>query len=75
MSKHITPGDVFLHSSGYKYVITKVDIQRLGACSRIWEDGWCDKFWYNDAFTEYNTYLGKSKASIDDLFKTENEDA
>lgn len=24
-------------------------------------------------FTEFHTYLGKSKAKIDDLFKTENE--
>ena len=76
MKEHITPevGDVWLHSSGCKYVITMIDIQHLNACSRIWEDGWCDKFWYNDAFTEYNTYLGKSKANIDDLFKTENEE-
>ena len=33
---------------------------------------WNVDFWYFDE--EYYTYLGKSKASIDDLFKTENEE-
>lgn len=35
-------------------------------------------FFYNEErftlFTKYHEYLGKSKANIDDLFKTENEE-
>jgi hypothetical protein len=34
---------------------------------------WKSGFSY-EMFTEYFTYLSKSKANIDDLFKTENEE-
>lgn len=77
MSKeHITPevGDVWqsTRKSRQKIYITNT----LGRVYCITEQGVASIRFYSDFSDKYGTYkyLGKSKANIDDLFKTENEE-
>ena len=83
MSKeHITPevGDVWIYAEDKeKYLLVKEDRKE------DMFDGWLDgilgvredfkKTWWfrKDKFPQVAAYLGKSKANINDLFKTENE--
>ena len=82
MSKeHITPevGDVWIYDEdNKKYLI--VEIGRKEDVFFGWVDGILGlsesfkKTWFRkDKFPQVANYLGKSKANIDDLFKTERE--
>lgn len=72
MKEHITPevGDVWVNKTGTKkyYVVSLGNnnvyclVKGLGVSTK-----------YYALFQNY-TYLGKSEANIDDLFKTENEE-
>lgn len=62
-------GDVFSYKHYKMYVIA---VQKDIHCVFLVTDGW--KYWVTQSFVgEYDTYIGKSKANINDLFKTENE--
>ena len=65
-------GDVWIDNDDKhkKYIIMSADYitQTITVLDKyFWKSG----FSY-EIFTKYFTYLGKSKANIDDLFKTEN---
>ena len=69
-------GDVWEDDSGYKVLILKTFISYSEAISenffyRIIYNKGCAKKDYKD-ISSYD-YIGKSKANINDLFKTENE--
>lgn len=69
-------GDVWEDEWGYKVLILKTFINYSEAISenfayRIIYNKGCAKKDYKD-ISRYD-YIGKSKANIDDLFKTENE--
>lgn len=81
MKEHITPevGDVWaFNSDNTKFVIINVLEWNQTDVETVYQILYLMKGWY---FCEhmkmenfrYCTYLGKSKANIDDLFKTENE--
>ena len=72
MSKEPEVGDVWIHiATKFKFRITSKE--ENGWVSVIWYNGYSDKLFIGGNFDFYNIYLGKSKANIDDLFKTENE--
>lgn len=75
MSEHITPevGDVFQSNEDkdVRLHITGKNKAGLEAIVSNRKEVWDIDSWYFDK--DYYTYLGKSKASVDDLFKTENE--
>ena len=66
-------GDIWIDNDDKykKYIIFSVDY-RTQTITVLDKHFWKSSFSY-EIFTEYFTYLGKSKANIDDLFKTENE--
>lgn len=76
MSKDIPEvGDVWEDDNGYKVLILKTFISYFEAIS----ENFLYRIIYKCAKKDYKdissyTYLGKSKANIDDLFKTENEE-
>ena len=77
MSKErITPevGDVFqsTEDKDVRLHITGKNKDGLEALVSNKREVWDIDTWYFDK--DYYTYLGKSKANIDDLFKTENEE-
>lgn len=70
-------GDIWEDDNGYKVLILKTFITYFEAISenfayRIIHNKGYAKKGYKD-ISSYD-YLGKSKANIDDLFKTENEE-
>ena len=75
MSKeHITPqvGDVWISQYGHKVHIDFTD----NIVTNFYYRGlykMCKKSVVTKEFVKAYTYLGKSKATIDDLFKTEDE--
>lgn len=76
MSKDITPevGDVWkYHNCFPNMLITNVSDKAVD-CLYCEEDEFKTLCFEKDIFTKNSKYLGKSKANIDDLFKTENEE-
>ena len=75
MSKDIIPeiGDVFQSNEDkdVRLYITGINDVGLEAIVSNKKEVWNIDSWYFDK--EYYTYLGKSKSTIDDLFKVENE--
>lgn len=74
MSKEPEVGDVWVDNDDKyrKYIIISTDYiaQTITVIDKhFWKSG----FSY-EVFIKYFTYLGKSKANIDDLFKTENKE-
>lgn len=78
MSKDIPEvGDVWKDDNGYKVLIFKTFMTYSEAVS----ENFAYRIIYNKGFAAYGykdisnyNYLGKSKANIDDLFKTEDEE-
>lgn len=66
-------GDVWEYKNGVKVYVIMVDEETVESFTILGGSVWSGTF-QKDKFTKYHTYLGKSKASIDDLFKTENEE-
>lgn len=75
MSKDITPevGDIWKYKDGIKVHIIMVDEETVEAFAILGGSAWSGTF-SKDEFQKQHTYLGKSKANINDLFKTENEE-
>ena len=68
-------GDVWIDKDDkYKKYIIISSNYREQTITVLDKHFWKSSFSY-EIFTKFFTYLGKSKANIDDLFKTENEDA
>ena len=74
-------GDVWEFKYGFdKIYIEEVNLvgeskrQRIRVLLRVDKRYVVQREYYVDGFIEDHTYLGHSKASIDDLFKTENEE-
>ena len=66
-------GDVWkANESGIEFILTNKDVRTFNFYS-VAKDGKTRRILVNDCFFEENTYLGKSKVKIEDLFKTENE--
>ena len=55
----------------HKFRITNIDKERKDWVSRIWDNGFVDKFPECEHLDFYNKYLGKSKVSIKDLFEAD----
>ena len=76
MKEHITPeiGDVFQSNEDkdVRLHITGKNNVGFEAVVSDRKEIWDIDSWYFDE--KYYTYLGKSKANINDLFKTENEE-
>lgn len=67
-------GDVWkANKSEIEFMLTNKDVRVFNFWYSIAKDGRTKRILINDCFFEENTYLGKSKVNIDDLFKTENE--
>lgn len=67
-------GDVWqANLSGIIYIITAVDVRDKHRFYSMAQDGRTKIVLLDNDTIVDNTYLGKSKASINDLFKTENE--
>ena len=67
-------GDVWKHRSGEKYYIYNVFEDKLVRGFAILKSGRMDAFCYlMDDFVRCHTYLGKSKANINDLFEVNND--
>jgi hypothetical protein len=68
-------GDVWKHNQdGFIFCVTYIENELYKWAHSVWQDGSIHKIYYGGFFTNRYTYLGKSKANIDDLFKTENEE-
>lgn len=72
----VTPevGDVWIDNDAEykKYIILSADY-RTQTVTVLDKHFWKSGFSY-EVFIKYFTYLGKSKANINDLFQTENEE-
>ena len=64
-------GDIYLDT---RYNLKFVVIKSRNNLYDIFTENLTAYLKFGKGFTEYSTYLGKSKANIDDLFKTENEE-
>ena len=66
-------GDVWKYKDGAKVYLITVDEETVESFTILGGGAWSGTF-QKDEFLKSHTYLGKSKANIDDLFKTENEE-
>lgn len=66
-------GDIWKYKDGVKVCLIMVDEETVESFAIIGGSVWGGTF-QKDEFVKNHTYLGKSKANIDDLFKTENEE-
>jgi len=73
MSKEPEVGDVWKYKDGAKVYIIMVDEETVESFTILGGSAWSGTF-QKDEFQKQHNYLGKSKANIDDLFKTENEE-
>lgn len=74
-------GDVWEFKYGFdRLYVTKTNLigedklERIRALKKLDDGHFVQREYYTNGFIEDHTYLGKSKANINDLFKTENED-
>lgn len=68
-------GDVWkANSSGIVFYLSSIDVRDKKMMFSMAQDGRTKRILVDNYFLMENTYLGKSKANIDDLFKTENEE-
>jgi len=69
-------GDVWLCEGGFKAYICNIENGYIHCFTffREGENNCYEAVLNKKLFLKYHTYLGKSKANIDDLFKTENEE-
>lgn len=77
MREHITPevGDVWQNvESGVIFILTAKDKHFDNMWHSMANDGRIRKIEVHKHFFETSRYLGRSKANISDLFKTENEE-
>ena len=74
MKDHITPevGDVWEYADGHRVYV--FDTENMICALAMVKGGLCYDGFKERKFLELHKYLGKSKANIDDLFKTENEE-
>lgn len=62
-------GDVWKHNEdGFVFRITYIENELYKWAEVVWENGHISKIYYGGLFTNRYTYLGKSKASIKELF-------
>ena len=66
-------GDVWKYKDGIKVHIIMVDEETVESFTILGGSSWSGTF-QKDEFLKNHNYLGKSKANINDLFKTENEE-
>lgn len=66
-------GDVWEYKDGIKVYITMVDEETVESFAILGGSVWGGSF-RRDEFRKDHNYLGHSKANINDLFKTENEE-
>lgn len=72
MSKEPEVRDIWKYKDGAKVYLIMVDEETVESFTILCGGAWSGTF-QKDEFIKNHTYLGKSKANIDDLFKTENE--
>jgi hypothetical protein len=75
MSKDIEVGDVWKHKkTKHWFMVTFYPEDPNDKWySIIWDNGYAEKLSKYYQIDWYNTYIGKSKGKISDLFKTESE--
>jgi len=75
MSKEPEVGDIWIYNraKNIRHLIVDVGVLLVHTASLGYKKHLIGNPYDADTFTRYFTYLGKSKANIDDLFKTENE--
>lgn len=75
MSKQREPqvGDVWEYQNGKKVHIIMVDEETVESFAISGGSAWSGTF-QKDEFQKQHKYLGHSKANINDLFQTENEE-
>lgn len=65
-------GDVWEYEDGYRVHV--FDTEEMICALAMVKGGLCYEGFKERKFLERHKYLGKSKANINDLFKTENEE-